>query len=155
MSRRKLWVSFNTLTIALMMVLGLSLGSIAFAQEVNWNAITNQALALSRQGKHREALPLAKKALKIAERNFSPDDTLVALSLNNLAEVYRALGQYAKAEPLLKRAMAIREKALGPDHPHVAQSLKNFWAVGNTAPPKPTMPPCRILDSSDSGSRVL
>jgi len=50
----------------------------------------------------------------------------VATSLNNLAELYRALGNYAKAEPLLKRALATWGKALGPDHPDVATSLGNL-----------------------------
>ncbi len=36
-----------------------------------------------------------------------------ATSLNNLAELYKAMGDYAKAEPLYRRALAIREKALG------------------------------------------
>jgi TPR repeat protein len=41
----------------------------------------------------------------------------VAISLNNLAALYRAQGQYAQAEPLFKRSLAILAKALGPDHP--------------------------------------
>src|SRR5262249_41239691 len=50
----------------------------------------------------------------------------VALSLNNLAELYRAQGRYADAEPLYKRSLAIREKALGADHPYVAVSLNSL-----------------------------
>ena len=50
----------------------------------------------------------------------------MATSLNNLAELYRALGNYAKAEPLYKRALAILKKALGSDHPNVAITLNNL-----------------------------
>jgi tetratricopeptide (TPR) repeat protein len=50
----------------------------------------------------------------------------VAISLNNLADFYRAQGRYADAEPLYKRALAIREKALGPDHPDIATSLNTL-----------------------------
>ena len=48
------------------------------------------------------------------------------LSLNNLAELYRAQGRYAEAEPLYKRSLAIKEKALGPEHPDVAKVLNNL-----------------------------
>ena len=50
----------------------------------------------------------------------------MALSLNNLAGLYRTQGDTAKAEPLYKRSLAIVEKALGPDHPDVATSLENL-----------------------------
>jgi len=50
----------------------------------------------------------------------------VAMSLNNLAELYRFQGKFVDAEPLYKRSLAIREKALGPAHPHVATSLENY-----------------------------
>lgn len=50
----------------------------------------------------------------------------MALSLSNLAELYRAQGQYAQAEPLLRRALGIFEKALGPNYPDVALSLNNL-----------------------------
>ena len=41
-------------------------------------------------------------------------------SLNNLAELYRAMGNYAAAEPLLWQALEIRRTALGEDHPDYA-----------------------------------
>ena len=50
----------------------------------------------------------------------------VAVSLNNLAELYKTQGQYAQAEPLYIRPLAIRDKALGADHPSVATSLENL-----------------------------
>ncbi len=51
------------------------------------------------------------------------------ISLNNLADLYRAQDRYAEAEPLYTRSLAIREKALGPEHPHVAMSLENYAAL--------------------------
>ncbi|MDA2917219.1 tetratricopeptide repeat protein [Nitrospinae bacterium AH_259_B05_G02_I21] len=112
MRRSKRWVSVSALTAILMVVLGLSMCSVASAQEVGWEALTNRALALSRQGKYREAIPVAKEALKVAEQTFGPNHPNVAQSLNSLALLYKVLGQYAKAEPLYKRALAIRERAL-------------------------------------------
>ncbi len=52
-----------------------------------------------------------------------------SLSLNNLAELYRAQGRYTDAEPLYKRSLAIWEMALGPEHPDVATSLENYAAL--------------------------
>src|SRR5262249_42277990 len=49
-----------------------------------------------------------------------------ALTLNNLAALYKAQSRYADAEPVYKRALAIQEKTLGPDHPDVATSLNNL-----------------------------
>jgi len=48
---------------------------------------------------------------------------IVAISLNNLAILYRAQGADARAEPLLVRALDITEKKLGLMHPDVAFSL--------------------------------
>ena len=53
------------------------------------------------------------------------------MSLNNLAELYRAQGRYVDAEPLIKRSLAIYEKVLGHDHPDVGLSLNNLAALYN------------------------
>ncbi len=50
----------------------------------------------------------------------------MAMSLNNLAALYKNQGRYAEAEPLYKRALAIYEKKLGPDHPDTGISLNNL-----------------------------
>ena len=56
----------------------------------------------------------------------------MAISLNNLAELYRTQGKYAEAEPLYHRSLAILEKALGPEHPDVATSLNSLAALYDT-----------------------
>jgi tetratricopeptide (TPR) repeat protein len=48
----------------------------------------------SDQGRYAEAEPLYKRSLAIREKAFGPDHTNVAVSLNNLAELYRAHGLY-------------------------------------------------------------
>ncbi|MDA2917801.1 tetratricopeptide repeat protein, partial [Nitrospinae bacterium AH_259_B05_G02_I21] len=45
-------------------------GSVASAQEALWKAVMLRAVALYQQGKHREAIPLAKEALKVAKQTF-------------------------------------------------------------------------------------
>jgi len=119
----------SLLTVSLTVVLGLSFGSTALGQEARWRALYNQTMELYQQGKYREAIPVAKELLKVAERTFGPDHQGVVLSLNYLAEVYLAQGKYVQAEPLFKRSPAIREKDLGADHPRVATGLNNLAAL--------------------------
>jgi hypothetical protein len=59
------------------------------------------------------ALLLGRAQVRSAGRS-APGHPDVAVSLNNLAELYSGQGRYAEAEPLNKRAFAIREKALAP-----------------------------------------
>ena len=99
MSRRKRWLTLSALAAALVMVLGLSLSSIALAQEARWEALNSQAFVLYKQGKYRGAIPLAKESLKVAEQTFGPDHHYVATSLNILAVFYEAQGKHAEAEP--------------------------------------------------------
>jgi CHAT domain-containing protein/Tfp pilus assembly protein PilF len=88
------------------------------------------AQQLRDQGKYREAVPQAQRAIAGREALLGPDATAVADALHLLALLYDDLNDYAKAEPLNRRALAIREKALGPDHPDVARSLFNLaWIV--------------------------
>ena len=93
------------------------------------------------EGRYREAIPFAEKALRIGEREFGPDHLNTAIFLNNLAEIYRAQGRYAEAEPFYARSLAIWEKALGPEHLDVATSLNNLAALyrvqGRYAEPEP------------------
>lgn len=88
-----------------------------------------QSRQLRQAGKYAEALPLAEQALKRWEKLLGPESPLVADSLNNLAEIYRAIGKYDLAEPLLVRSLAIYEKAFGADHPLVAESLNNLGVI--------------------------
>ncbi|MDV2503344.1 MAG: tetratricopeptide repeat protein, partial [bacterium] len=103
--------------------------STSSAQEARWKALYDQSMELYQQGKYREAIPVVKESLKVAEQTFGSNNLYVATSLNNLGELYRAQGRYAEAEPFHKRALAIREKALGPDHPTVTVSLNNLAIV--------------------------
>ena len=103
MRRSKRWVSVSTLTISLVVVVGLSFASIALAQEARLKELNNKVEELYKQGKYREAIPLAKEALKVAEQTFGTDHPNVAASLSWVALVYKKQGKYAKVEPLYKR----------------------------------------------------
>jgi CHAT domain-containing protein len=88
--------------------------------------LSQQVVQLHKQGKYEEAVPLAKRALAIREKNLGKNHPSVADSLYNLAELYRNQGKYADAEPLSKRALLIYEKVRGKDHPDVTNSLNNL-----------------------------
>jgi CHAT domain-containing protein/Tfp pilus assembly protein PilF len=81
---------------------------------------------LQAAGKVRDAISGAERSLFLREKALGPAHVAVALSLNNVAVLYRALAEYGKAEPLLIRALDIRERLLGPLHPDVAQSLNEL-----------------------------
>ncbi len=82
--------------------------------------------ALYAKDYYDEALPFAKKALRLGRQEFGLDHPTTATLLDNLAALYEAQGAYAEAEPLYQRALVIWEKTLGPDHPEVAASLNNL-----------------------------
>ncbi|MBX3604736.1 MAG: tetratricopeptide repeat protein [Piscinibacter sp.] len=77
-------------------------------------------------GRLPEALPLAQRALRIAERVHGPADPRLAAPLNSLGELLRQLGQPAQALPLHRRSLALQEQQLGPDHVEVAALLGNL-----------------------------
>ena len=73
-----------------------------------------------------EAEPLYRRSLAIREEALGPEHPDVAMSLNNLAVLYREQGQYPQAEPLFQRTLEVLEKSLGPEHPNVAATLENY-----------------------------
>ena len=77
-------------------------------------------------GHHAEAEPLHKQAMEIRRTALGERHPDYADSLNNLAELYRAMGRHAEAEPLYKQAMEIYRTALGERHPYYATSLNNL-----------------------------
>ncbi|MDY7024273.1 MAG: tetratricopeptide repeat protein, partial [Cyanobacteriota bacterium] len=69
--------------------------------------------------------PLLQQALEMRQRLFSGDHPDVALSLNNLAELYRSQRRYAEAEPLYQKALAMFERTLGVGHPNTMKVRDN------------------------------
>src|SRR5260370_773531 len=119
--RSLLWATLVALAIGLPLPTTAADDPLAEGRQLN-----QRALALYQQDRYADAEPLFKRALAIREKALGTNHPLVATSLNNLAELYRAQGRYAEAETLYQRALAVREKALGLDHPNVAQSLNNL-----------------------------
>lgn len=107
------------------LICAVSISALAQSNE-DPGALSQQIVQLMNESKYKEAIPLAQRALALAEREFGPNHPEVGAALNNLAELYEGVGRYAEAEPLFRRDLAITEKVRGPDHPDVALSLNNL-----------------------------
>lgn len=62
------------------------------------------------QGNYEKALPNYQKSLKKAQLRFGENSPDAAISLNNLAELYKKQRRYSKAKLLCKQALEIREE---------------------------------------------
>ena len=94
--------------------------------EEDQNELRERALAALDAGRPDEGIPLAERAVELAERRLAPDSLDLGVHLFLLARLYADSSQYWRAEPLNERSLAIFEKALGPDHPSVAVALNNL-----------------------------
>lgn len=91
------------------------------AQSAAIDQLNTQVAHLYQAGKYSQALPLAQKALQLAQSG--KDLAQLNITLSNLAKIDDALGHYAEAEPLYLRTLAIDEKELGSNDPDVAADL--------------------------------
>jgi tetratricopeptide (TPR) repeat protein len=89
------------------------------------NALNQQVYQLIAQGKYQEAIPIAERAVELANRVYGPENLGMAQSLNNLALVYQDMGEYAKAETLYQETLRICQKLPGREHPDTATSLSS------------------------------
>jgi hypothetical protein len=89
----------------------------------------HKALSLQKNGQYKEAIPFAKSALEISEREFGPNHENIATMLSNLAWLYLSLGQYKNAEKFFLRELEIRLKKNGPSHPDTADSINDLSEV--------------------------
>ena len=56
----------------------------------------------------------------------------VALTLNNLAVLYKTQGRFDVAAELYRRALSCLEPALSPRHPNLVKCRKNYAALLET-----------------------
>jgi Tetratricopeptide repeat len=62
------------------------------AQSDRLNELNREVVLLLGAGKYAEAMPVAQRALTLAEWTFGPEHPNVGTTLNNLAELYRVQG---------------------------------------------------------------
>src|SRR5262245_26394604 len=80
-------------------------------------ALHDRALQFYREGRYKEATPLAERAVEVREKELGLQDADTATALETLSKIYRANGTYALAEPVCKRMLVIREKIFGLENP--------------------------------------
>jgi CHAT domain-containing protein/tetratricopeptide (TPR) repeat protein len=90
------------------------------------DALVAKTQQLNQEGRYREAIPLAKRAIQIREKRHGPEDPNTAVAINNLAELYRATGAYAEAELLYQKAVAIFIAKFGPHDVRTTIPLGNL-----------------------------
>ena len=131
---------------ALLIAVGMTTGQGVRAKAANPNAqlsssqqqklaevekLNAQVLDLTEQGKYKEGLAPAKKALAMSQEAVGLKHMDTAIALNNLGYLYEELGDYAAAKPYYVQALAIRKEVLGLKHPHTALSLSNMGYLLN------------------------
>ncbi|WP_436534208.1 tetratricopeptide repeat protein [Actinoplanes sp. HUAS TT8] len=98
------------------------------AADFSW-ILDRTAGYLRSQGRFREALSLAERALTLIETVSGPDDPAVGSRLNTLSSILVDLGEFDRARTMAERALAIVEAVLGPEHPQVSVGLSNVAIV--------------------------
>lgn len=116
--------SLNRL-LCLALLFSFSATDAALADKSQWDKYMDAAAVTFKEGHLSEAEKSLSLAVQEAEKS-GPENSRLALSLNNLASVYFLQQKYTQAEPLFKRALAINEKILGPNAPNVASCLENY-----------------------------
>ena len=93
--------------------------------------LSAQVVKLYQEEKIEEAIPLAKRALKLREKALGPRHREVGDAKANLAILYMATNKYEDAEQQLKQALAIYEKEPGDDLAvaKTSESLASVFAV--------------------------
>lgn len=94
--------------------------------------LEEQILKLYREGRYREAIPLAEHSLAIRKKVLGINHRDVATSFYNLAFLYQEQGNYATALPLFEQSLVIRERVLGANHPDVASTLNSLGRLYRT-----------------------
>jgi tetratricopeptide (TPR) repeat protein len=104
---------------------------VAHADPANVSELTSRVMirlgeyCLTR-GQFREAEPVMRRALAVAEQCYGTDHARVNVALGNLAHLLWATGRLAEAEPLMCRVLATYEQSYGKDHRDVAAALNNL-----------------------------
>jgi CHAT domain-containing protein len=92
-------------------------------QAFQWN---EQVARLWQQGRSKEALPLAEKALQARRAILGEKHRHTALSWFNLGAQHMALHLVEPARSCYEQARRIYQELLGEKHPHYAQSLNDL-----------------------------
>ena len=110
---------------AILAAVCVSHGSWAAAEE-SWNALNARVIQMYQKKHYTEAIPVAQKALEVAESKHGLESPQTVLALNNLALLYKKTKKSRMAESGYLKALGISEKILPPNHPDFAVPLNNL-----------------------------
>ena len=115
------------------------------------------AQELQAQGKHDEAEPLYREALKLDREALGTRHPNTIIALNNLAQVLQAQGKHDEAEPLCHEALEWRRETLGDRHPDTLSSINDLGVLlqtqGDLASAEPLQREALKLRRETLGSR--
>jgi tetratricopeptide (TPR) repeat protein len=112
--------SYRIFKIAIVAIILSSSVSFADPTVEEWQDLTDEALKHYQYGNNKEAVAVAKEAVKIAEEIFGPDDLRVAGSMDNLATYLAATGRIEEADRLYRKVLSMLEKKLPSDDSYLA-----------------------------------
>jgi tetratricopeptide (TPR) repeat protein len=91
--------------------------------------LNQETLEFFNHGAYVQAMECATRAWDMASNSLGEENAEFAISLNNLALLYRALGDYAKAEPLFRQGIEITRRFRGGNHPDLPTTLSNLGVL--------------------------
>jgi hypothetical protein len=91
--------------------------------------LSQEIIRLYDEAKYEEAIPLAKRALKIREKLLPPNARILADTYNTLALLYIAGLRFGDAESPLKSSLAIYEKDAAANALMIGKTLDNLALV--------------------------
>ena len=77
---------------------------------------------VARQGRHADALPLARRILAIHRQLVGEEHSQTALGWAEVAFCLLRQGKHAEAQRLYEKALAIRRRVLDRNHPAIAMT---------------------------------
>jgi len=95
-------------------------------KESEWEELNDRLIELQKTDSYSEAIPIAKRARKLAIQIWGETHPNVATICNNLAELYEKQNRLEEAETLLLKAIQIDRKALSANHPSLGTDLNNL-----------------------------
>ena len=91
------------------------------------------ALRLGGKAADPEGLEICLRVIRLKEESLAPDDSSLAVSLENLGSLHLSNGDLTRARLPLERARDLRLGVFGPNHPLVARSLLYLVNLEHTA----------------------
>jgi tetratricopeptide (TPR) repeat protein len=93
------------------------------------HTITIQCLALSYQGRHKEAVAFGEEGLRGFRRTLGNSNPQTLGAMSRLAKAYEAMGEHSEAEALLRESFDGHNRVLGQRHPSTWRTMERLSNV--------------------------